>query len=198
MEQIGYSLVDAQGSEITTWGQALGVLHGIPDVVILPNGDRVHCASVGPIQDWHLAPRYGQKGYDPITFDGSKVVVSFPVTADDVNRERDRRLATFTFNGVEFDFVDDKGSESNIQGAYSLAFSAIIAGAQPGNLRWADPASDFGWIAHDNSIVTMDAPTVIEFGKKAAAHKSALIFRARALKNMSPIPADYASDQYWT
>lgn len=125
--------------------------------------------------------------------DPSQVVV-----AADVEREKARRLRLFTFNGVQYDFVDDKGSESNIQGAYSLAFSAIIAGAQPGNLRWADPASDFGWIAHDNSIVTMDAPTVIEFGKKAAAHKSALIFRARALKNMSPIPADYTSDQYWT
>ena len=120
------------------------------------------------------------------------------VTPLHVDHEKNKRLALFNFNGIEFDFVDGKGSDSNIQGAYSLAFSAIIAGAQPGNLRWADPALDFCWIAHDNSIVTMDAPAVIEFGKKAAAYKSALIFRARALKNMSPIPADYTSDQYWT
>jgi hypothetical protein len=197
MQQIGWSLVK-DGAEIMHWGDAIGACSGVPDLIRMPNGDHVHCPQPGAVQDHALVARYGERGGSGVSVQADKVVVGVSVTSADVEAEKARRLALFTFNGAAFDFVDDKGSESNIQGAYSLAFSAIIQGKQAGDLRWADPASDFGWIAHDNSIVTMDAPTVIEFGKAAAAYKSKLIFRARALKNMNPIPADYASESYWT
>lgn len=197
MEQIGWSLVK-DGAEIQHNGDSLGMCVAWPDLIRLPNGDHVHCPQPGVIQDHTLLPRYGERGPSGVSVQADKVVVGFPVTTEDIEREKARRATLFTFNGVVFDFVDNKGSESNIQGAYSLAFSAIIQGKQAGDLRWADPTSDFGWIAHDNSIVAMDAPTVIEFGKAAAAYKSKLIFRARALKNMNPIPTDFASDSYWT
>lgn len=113
-----------------------------------------------------------------------------------VDAERDRRLQTVFFSGKAFDFCDGT-SEVNIAGAATLALAAIVAGAQPGNMQWAGTGSDFRWIAQDNSIVPMDAQTMLAFGQHAAAWKAQHIFAARALKDTKPIPADYASDARW-
>ena len=113
-----------------------------------------------------------------------------------IDAERDRRIdAGLTFNGTRFQ--TRPADRENVAGASQLATLAIMAGAQPGDLRWHGGAADFAWIAEDNSIVTMDAMTVIDFGKAVAAHKSAHIFAARALKDADPIPADYTADSYW-
>lgn len=113
-----------------------------------------------------------------------------------VDAERDRRIdAGFTFNGVVFQ--SRATDRENVAGAAQLAFMAVVGGAQPGDLRWASAGTDYQWIAADNSIVTMDAPTVVDFGKAAAAEKQALIFAARTIKDMNPIPADFADDKWW-
>jgi len=114
-----------------------------------------------------------------------------------VNLERDRRLAAdFEFNGKQYQ--RDPTSLQRITGAATLAGFAIAAGAQPGNLRWANPESDFGWIASDNTITAMDAQTCFAFGQAAAAVETRLIFAAKALREMEPIPADYAADEWWS
>jgi hypothetical protein len=113
-----------------------------------------------------------------------------------VNEERDQRIAAgFTFNGVHYDF--DTRAKVNISGAAQLAFMAIVAGAQAGDLFWNGGAEPFTWIAADNTLVTMDAQTVVEFGRAAAQHEQAHIFAARALKDMDPIPLDFADGAYW-
>ena len=113
----------------------------------------------------------------------------------DVNSERDRRLELFTFANKVYDF--DAGSQQNIAGAYSLALAAVINGAQPGDYRWADVDEDFTWIAHDNSLVTMDAQTCLAFGQAAASWKADHIRTARSIKDLAPIPMDYAEDSRW-
>ena len=120
-----------------------------------------------------------------------------PPTAAMVNAERDRRLSgVFDFQGKSYDC--DPDSMARITGAATLAGFAMVAGAQPGNLRWmAGVDADFEWIAADNTLTEMDAPTAFAFGQTAAAHVNAHVFAARALKDMTPIPADYADDQYW-
>jgi len=116
--------------------------------------------------------------------------------SSDLNAERDRRIAAgFTFQGRLFDF--DNRAKANIAGAAQLAFMAIVAGAQPEDLFWNGGLSPFAWIAADNSLVTMDAQTVVEFGRTAAQHEQSHIFAARALKDMEPIPHDYTDDSYW-
>lgn len=115
----------------------------------------------------------------------------------DVNRERDRRLRSFPFSGKTFDFCDGKGSDINIAGAGTLALGAIIEGKQAGDLRWANPDADFTWIAADNTSVTMDALTCLNFAKAAASWKERHFHAARALKNASLIPSDYQSDSHW-
>ncbi len=119
-----------------------------------------------------------------------------PIDAGSVNAERDRRLAAdFEFQGKLYQ--RDTVSLQRITGAATLAGFAIASGAQPGNLRWANPESDFGWIASDNTITPMDAQTCFAFGQAAAAVETQLIFRAKELRNMDPIPSDYTDDKWW-
>lgn len=119
-----------------------------------------------------------------------------PPTTDDVDAERDRRVASgFIFGGVRYQSRPD--DRENIAGAATAALGAMMAGAQPGDLRWHGGDSDFIWIAEDNTTHAMDAQTVFGLGQAAMAHKQTLIFAGRAIKDMDPIPADYAEDQYW-
>ena len=119
------------------------------------------------------------------------------ITTDDVDTERDRRIESgMTFNGVRYQTrAQDR---ENVAGASILALAAMVNGAQPGDLRWHGGDTDFVWIAEDNSLNTMDAQTFFAFGQAMAAHKSALIFAARGIKDMDPIPDDYATNEtYW-
>ena len=115
---------------------------------------------------------------------------------DDVDTERDRRMGTFVFSGKAYDLKGQ--SLANVSGAGTLSLAAIINGAQPGDLRWADPDTDFSWIANDNTQTPMDAQTCWAFAQTAAAWRKHCIFKARAIKDMNPIPSDYTSDSYWT
>lgn len=114
-----------------------------------------------------------------------------------VDAERDRRLQTLAFGGHVYDFCDSKESDKNIAGASTLALAAIVKGAQPNDLRWANPDRDFVWIAHDNTLVSMDAQTTLAFGMHAAEWKAAHIYAARSLKDMSQIPADFSNNSRW-
>ncbi|MFV1942747.1 DUF4376 domain-containing protein [Pseudomonas luteola] len=133
--------------------------------------------------------------YDGETFTPPQPEVYQP-TSSEIDAERDRRIDSgIEFNGVMYQ--TRVGDRENIAGMAQLAFMAIQEGAQEGELRWANPDEDFAWIAEDNSLVPMDAPTVVAFGKEAAARKLQLIKAARALKDMDPIPADYTDDKWW-
>ena len=102
---------------------------------------------------------------------------------------RDAKVeAGITFNGVAFQTRKD--DYLIIAGAAQLAFMAVVAGAQPGDLYWHGEETPFAWIALDNSIMTMDAPTVVEFGRAVAARRSACIFHARELKDQIDAAAD--------
>jgi len=119
-----------------------------------------------------------------------------PATNENVDAERDRRTSGgFHFAGKLYQSRPE--DRENIAGAATAALAAKINGAQPGNLRWADPDTDFAWIAEDNDLVPMDAQTAFAFAQAAMAHKQRLIFQARTLKDTNPIPSDYANDTYW-
>lgn len=96
-----------------------------------------------------------------------------------VNTERDRRIAQgFVFDGKLFQV-----NIPNISAAMSSATAATISGSADGDLKWYDPNADFGWIAMDNSILTMDARTMIMFGQTATAFNSSFYTAARTIKN---------------
>lgn len=136
------------------------------------------------------------RGHDSL---GLPILINPPeyrASAVDVDLERDRRIdAGIVFEGVKFQ--SRATDRENIAGAAQLGFMAVVAGKQAGDLRWSDPYQDFTWIASDNSLVPMDAPTAVALGKAAAERKQALIFAARQLKDMEQIPADFTDDKWW-
>lgn len=139
----------------------------------------------------------GQSLTDWRVLEGELVHAPQPPTGADINTERDRRLhSTFAFRGVEYDC--DPVSLARITGAATLAGFAIGAGAPEGFFRWHGGDADFMWIAHDNSLTVMDAPTCFAFGQTAATNQSAHLFAADVLKRQSPIPADFANDRRWS
>lgn len=161
----------------TWWGSP-------PAKVYVPGAGDIHCIAEGWTDGTHVFEAYDEPPPAPT-----------PLTGDSVNAERDRRLRTFWFGGVEYDFGGT--SSVDVAGAGTLALAAIMMGAGPGNLRWADPDVDFKWIAADNSQHTMDAPTTLAFAKAAASWRAGHIYAARALKDTDPIPANYTDDAYW-
>lgn len=123
-------------------------------------------------------------------------VLSLVVTGSQVDAERDRRIdAGVTFNGVRYQ--SKTTDRENIAGAAQMAFMAVVAGVQPGDLRWSTPDQDFAWICAENTLVPMDAQTVVEFGRAAALRKSELIYAGRALKDLPEIPENFTDDVWW-
>lgn len=116
--------------------------------------------------------------------------------AELINEERDRRIdAGVTFNGVLY---QSKATDrESIAGAAQMAFMAVVAGIQPGDLRWSTPDQDFAWICAENTLVPMDAQTVVEFGRAAALRKTELIYAGRALKDLPEIPENFTDDVWW-
>lgn len=119
------------------------------------------------------------------------------ITSAMVDSERDRRIsAGFEFSGTMY---QSRPADWEVYSGKALdAFIAISSGAQPGDLRWSDPDSDFAWIAADNSRVPMDAQTVIELAKAASAHRTRLTFAGSDIKSLDPIPEDYGADWRWS
>jgi hypothetical protein len=116
------------------------------------------------------------------------------------NAERDRRIAAgFSFSSKEFD--TDRESVKRILGAASAAHIAVTQNnSQAGDLRWADANADFQWIAADNTLLAMDAPTAIAFGQAYMAHERALIFAAKTIKDeisAGTYDGDPVNDNRW-
>lgn len=178
-------------------------------------GSRIPAQATEAVE--HVAPIFGMgfpDAYDTSTWTinfrpeateeqkaaAQAVVAAFDPHAtesEQVNAERDRRLRTFPFGGQRYNFVDGKGSDVNVAGAGTLALAAIMAGAQPGDLRWASADYDFTWTTAGNAIVPMDAQTTLNFAKAAADWKALHIYAARSIKDLTPIPDDYADDGRW-
>lgn len=129
---------------------------------------------------------------------GHLVLVDVPVVIErgQVAAERDRRLrggATFAGRPFQTDIL----SMLRMSSATTLALGAIIAGKQPGDLRWHGGPTDFTFTTTDNIEVPMDAQTMMAFGTTMALREKAHINAAKALVAMVPIPTDYTSNAYW-
>lgn len=172
--------------------------------------DHVSGLGLVPIQHDPMPEVAGGETVEPgeLRRDGDRVlrgwvVIPAPLpTTEDVGAERDRRISSgFEFEGVRYQSrlpSPGRAGDWDVFSSKALeALLAIMAGAQPGDLRWSDPAEDFAWIAADNSRVPMDAQTVIELAKAASAHRSRHTFAGSDLKALDPIPADYAADHNW-
>lgn len=194
MEQIGYSLIDVDGTEIAHWGDTIGVCVGVPDRVDLPNGNFVHGAKSGDqFGTWKLVPRYGAYGSSTsVTFDGTRVISTRPVTQDMVIAERKRRLAL----GFAYDFGDARGvhqigtTEQDMTGWDEVTMASQAAMA-------------LGLPTTPLNIVTNTGPVVVTAQEWQLILLAASQFRqpiwaaSFALQAAVPIPANYANDEWW-
>lgn len=140
--------------------------------------------------------RNGDWGYVPTAEPETPPTEEPAITALMVNIERDRRIsAGFDFEDHHYAF--DPDSKQRVTGAGTLAGFATMAGASAGDIYWQGDGDPFAFIADDNTIVPMDAPTCFAFGRAAALHEKRHIFAARTIKDMTPIPENYADDEYW-
>jgi len=113
-----------------------------------------------------------------------------------IDSHRDQRiLQGFVFYDVLYDSRPE--DQKRISASLQFAYMSISAGAQANDLRWLDDDNDFVWIAKNNTLVPMDAFTVIEFAKAAVTWEKAHIFAARALKDMTIVPVNFMDDEFW-
>lgn len=153
------------------------------------------CLPVGPDGSAWLYDQMTRDVEYTRVIDGAIVPYTPPVTVEDVDAERDRRIALgFSFQSRIF-----KADMTNINGATATASAAILNGATDGDLRWVDTTRDFGWIAIDNTVLTMDARTTIMFGQTAMAFVSSLRIAARSIKDriLAGETFDIMDDSLW-
>lgn len=205
--KIGYSVIDAGGKEMQFWNG-----NEPPNVIKLPSGDDVHCPELAGIYgDQRLVERWiddappsewYRESDREIKFDGVKIMVTVgyaPINLDErkalmsarVNDERNRIIDSgITFEGKQYQ--TDADSRENIAGAAQLAALAIAAGAKAGDYEWDGSRENFVWIAADNSVVPMDAQTVIAFARAVAEFKKHCIMRGYAVKQNIAAAADHS------
>lgn len=77
MEQIGYSLIK-DNQEIKYWGNIPGQSEGMPDMVILPNGDHIHAPRINTnYNGFMIVKRYYQEGQEEISLiEEDKVIIT--------------------------------------------------------------------------------------------------------------------------
>jgi hypothetical protein len=119
-----------------------------------------------------------------------------PVATEEmVNAERDRRLLLpFPFGGKTYQ--RDPQSVLRINGAVSMALAAMALGTAPDAALWVN-GGPFQWITADNSIAELTPAGVIGLGMACAEVETRLVFAARTLKDMDPIPLNYTDDEHW-
>jgi hypothetical protein len=171
MEQIGWSLIDGSGAEVRYWGDTLGVCTGIPNIIQLPNGGRVHDPKPGSIQDWWLVERHAQRGPSNIVWDGSRVVVSMPATPSDVRNEAQRRIIALT-------------GASSFNECVVKQLNALTRATELANKK--------------ASGLSLSAPEEAEAAALQALADSIKGIRAKSNAMEVNPPADYANDSRWS
>ena len=109
------------------------------------------------------------------------------MTADDVNRERQRRISI----GKVIDGVHVTGSDEDARNLMSLALGAQLRLAS-GDTETMTTFRDGENVDHELSPAQL-----LSLWQQSAEYVSALYAASWALKAMEPIPADFASDGHW-
>jgi len=118
-----------------------------------------------------------------------------PITGDDVSVERERRLSlgcTVTLASGQGPIpvqTRDEVDHRNLLTLESQAIKAVIGGAPNTPFAFRD--------AHDKTW-TLTALEMMDMTAKVAAFGAGIFAKSWALKAMSPIPATYQSDEWWT
>ena len=115
-----------------------------------------------------------------------------PIEAGNVNAERDRRIyapATVYVTGIGAIRVDmTPQSQTNILGLVTISNMRLAGGDNTTPTAFTDATN----VEHQ-----MVPAQLVQMGTSVLASVSALYAKAKLLKAMDPIPADYYDDKYW-
>lgn len=125
--------------------------------------------------------------------EAAQMPAAAPPTDDDVNAERARRILaglTITVPGhpAPIRLTGDEQTERNLQ---SLAMAAQMRVAE------GDTTTPTTWRDADNADHALTPPQLLALWSAAAAYVSAVYAASWALKDATPIPADYADNTHW-
>lgn len=178
MEQIGYSIVDAQGNEVQTWGDLAGACPAIPEFIDWPSGARTYCPSLGmEVGGAQFVARLldqsvGASPSEAKSFDGTSLIVTRVVV---VTKDNLKAYAAGKRYAVEVGGIVVGGApiptDRDTQAKLSGAWAAFQAGALTGSVQWKTPA---GWIALDQAAVTAVASAVAQHVQAAFATEQAV------------------------
>lgn len=85
MDQVGYSLVDQDGTEVQFWGDTYGQCVEVPKCIRLPNGDDVHCPEVGATYDGlKLVARFLPRQLDPPAMTPQEKIAALGLSPEDI------------------------------------------------------------------------------------------------------------------
>lgn len=161
---------------------------------------RLAVISANVVVNTILAPEgYELEGYELVASDTAEIGQLYadgefidpppaPVTTDQVNAERERRI----LKGETFDGVYVTGDDTNRSNLSGLAFGASLRISQ-GDTTTITVFRDGNNVDHE-----LTPPALLSVWSQAANHVSMLYEKSWALKAMEPIPADYQSDAYWS
>ncbi len=163
MEMIGYSLVDGDGNELQKWGDTKGQQHGLPSLLVLPNGDQVMGFKVGDVfedgssivERWldDPSPLSSREIGRDITFDGSKTVVTVsyeyvpPSPEELVAYAADVRWRK-EVAGVEWSEGLVIQTDRESQGKLLAEFVAISGGLRPDPSPWKFADNKFAMLSN--------------------------------------------------
>lgn len=171
MEQIGFSVVDAQGNELQYWGDTLGAMTK-PDRVVWPNGDITEAFNAAPIEngEWKVVPRYGKRGNAQIEWDGQRVIKSFPVLAQDIKSEAQRRIISLV-------------GAPDINACIIKQLNALMRATELSNKKHAAALTEQ---EQSEAATLQNMADWIKF------------IRARSNELEMTLPADYTNDIHWS
>lgn len=150
--------------------------------------------------------RLGQVDYTPVAggvaasvavsnLDAASVAISLIQTKAELCAQIDGIVNSKCNLGLTFGgkaYQSDPVAVQRLQAAATAALAAVVSGhGAAGNLRWADPDTDFAWISTDNSLNTMDAPTMLGFYSAAITIGQKLILFGRSMKNQVLAAGDF-------
>lgn len=115
-------------------------------------------------------------------------VETIPITTDQINAERQRRLLA----GMDFNGIYVTGDDTNRANLSDLAFGASL------RLGAGDTSTITTFRDGNNADHKLTPPELLGLWQLAATHVSMLYAKSWELKAMSPIPADFTDDSYWS
>lgn len=175
-EIVGYKLVDAEGATVKTWGGVWGRCPGVPNPIVLPNGDAVHAPTLGTAYQGYTLMPWEMDAPAP--------------TGAQVDAERERRIAlplevTLSVGTITINM--DAHAQRNIQGLASVG-QYLVATSSSDTTAFRD---------YDNTSHDLAPADLIGMGLQVAQRIQSVYAASWAIKAMDPIPADYADDGWW-